>query len=373
MYEIGVKLEVVKGIGSICLYFRSEFTLMNRIKSIERSYWHSGLRCWVIPDTIYNRKRIKELLSDRTKYNPYQIRDRKKASGDKNHKKISLPNADEVIGEKVERFRRWMTFRRYSKSTIRTYSEMVQVYLRFSKTRDSGDELGDGIQLFTNAYILPQGLSYSYQNQLVNSLRLFYREIMKQELSKIQLQRPRPAYRLPNVLSKEEVRRLLYVLRNIKHRAMLSTIYGCGLRRGELLNLKPADIDSRRGLLIVRQGKGNKDRMVPISVKNIELLREYYQQYRPVVWLFEGVRKGNQYDERSLQQVLKRAIFLAGIKKPVTLHWLRHSYATHLHESGVDIRYIQEILGHRSTRTTEIYTHVSVRSLQFIRSPLDDL
>lgn len=373
MHEIGIKLEVVKGNKSICLYFRNDFMLMNRIKTIERCYWHSGLRCWVIPDTVNNRKRIKELVSDRTEYNPYRILDRKKVSGDNIHKRISLPFADEVIGEKVERFRKWMTFRRYSKSTIRTYSEMVQVYLRFNKTQDRVDELGDGIQLFTNAYILPQGLSYSYQNQMVNALKLFYREIMKQEISEVQLQRPRPVYRLPNVLSKEEVKRMLGVVRNIKHRAMLSTIYGCGLRRGELLNLRPADIDSRRRLLMVRQGKGNKDRMVPISLKNIELLRNYYQQYRPVYWLFEGVRKGERYDERSLQQVLKKAIYLAGIKKPVTLHWLRHSYATHLHESGVDIRYIQEILGHRSTRTTEIYTHVSMRSIQFIRSPLDDL
>jgi integrase/recombinase XerD len=174
-------------------------------------------------------------------------------------------------------------------------------------------------------------------------------------------------------LSKSEVKKILGILKNIKHRAMLSTIYGCGLRRGELLNLKPADIDSDRGLLVIRNGKGNRDRIVPISTKNIELLRVYFRLYRPKVWLFEGVTQGIQYDERSLQQVLKKAIMLAGIKKPVTLHWLRHSYATHLHESGVDIRYIQEILGHRSTRTTEIYTHVSTRSIQLIRSPLDDL
>jgi integrase/recombinase XerD len=105
----------------------------------------------------------------------------------------------------------------------------------------------------------------------------------------------------------------------------------------------------------------------------IELLRNYYREYRPKVWLFEGAKKGEQYDERSLQMVLKKSINLAGIKKPVTLHWLRHSYATHLHERGVDIHMIQLILGHKSTRTTEIYTHVSKKSIQRIRSPFDDL
>ena len=126
----------------------------------------------------------------------------------------------------------------------------------------------------------------------------------------------------------------------------------------------------------IKVEKGNingKDRVVPISGKTIELLREYYKQYRPKCWLFEGVKEGTQYDERSLQQVLKKAVRLAKIKKPVTLHWLRHSYATHLHESGVDIRYIQEILGHKSSRTSEIYTHVSARSFQLIRIPIDDV
>ena len=108
-------------------------------------------------------------------------------------------------------------------------------------------------------------------------------------------------------------------------------------------------------------------------MKTIDLLREYYQQYRPREWLFEGISAGNQYDARSLQQVLKKAVSLARIKKPVTLHWLRHSYATHLHEAGVDIRYIQVLLGHKSSKTTEIYTHVSRKSLQSIRSPFDDL
>lgn len=154
---------------------------------------------------------------------------------------------------------------------------------------------------------------------------------------------------------------------------MLSLIYSCGLRRSELLNLKPTNIDSKRNLIHIKQAKGKKDRIVPLSPKILEQLRAYYLAYKPTNWLFEGNCKGEKYSEQSLQSVLKQAVSKAGINKPVTLHWLRHSYATHLLESGTDLRYIQELLGHNSSRTTEIYTHVSTQNIQKIKSPFDDL
>jgi len=153
---------------------------------------------------------------------------------------------------------------------------------------------------------------------------------------------------------------------------MLSFIYACGLRRSELLNLKPRDIDRQRGVFFIRQSKGKKDRIVPISDKIIKLLEEYWISYRTVNWLFEGQSKGGRYSEKSLESVLKQSVIKAGIKKPVTLHWLRHSFTTHLLESGTDLRFIQELLGHSSSRTTEIYTHVSTKSLQNIKSPYED-
>lgn len=154
---------------------------------------------------------------------------------------------------------------------------------------------------------------------------------------------------------------------------MLSLIYACGLRRSELLNLKPNDVDSNRHMLIILNSKGKKDRMVPISDKIIEMLRDYYKAYRPKTWLFEGQSGNEPYSEASLSKVLKHSCEKANIRKPVTLHWLRHSYATHLLESGTDLRYIQELLGHKSSKTTEIYTHVSEKSLQKITSPFDTL
>lgn len=188
-----------------------------------------------------------------------------------------------------------------------------------------------------------------------------------------EIKRPQSGLRLPNVLNKEEIKKVLRVTRNRKHRAMLGITYACGLRCGETLALKLTDIDSKRGMLRVNEGKGRRDRVVPIPAGLIDELRDYYCDSRPREWLFEGVKTGMPYSRRSFEEVLKKSVKLAGIKKCVTLHWLRHSYATHLHESGVDIRYIQLLLGHKSTKTTEIYTHVSRRDLLQIRSPFEDL
>jgi integrase/recombinase XerD len=179
--------------------------------------------------------------------------------------------------------------------------------------------------------------------------------------------------RLPNVLSKIEVRKILDSIKNLKHRMMLTTIYACGLRCNELIQLKLLDIDSNRHFIFIRQSKGKKDRYVPIPEKLIHELRDYYKKYRPVTFLFEDQFPGNPYSPRSLQLVLKQALEKAKIKKAVSLHWPRHSYATHLLENGTDIRFIQELLGHNSPKTTMLYTHVSELNISKIKTPYEDL
>lgn len=208
---------------------------------------------------------------------------------------------------------------------------------------------------------------------MVNAIKLFFRTVQNKTIDVDLIHRPKRSKLLPNVLSKDEVKAILDAPTNVKHKTMLSLIYACGLRRSELLNLKPEHINSKRNVLIIKQSKGKKDRITPISDKLIGLLRDYYKTYKPEVWLFEGQNKGERYSEKSLQSVLKQALEKCKTTKPVTLHWLRHSYATHLLESGTDLRYIQELLGHNSSKTTEIYTHVSTKSLQNIKSPFDDL
>ena len=265
-----------------------------------------------------------------------------------------------------------MLSKRYSSSTIKVYTESLRTFLLFY-SKNTSELTNDDIIHFNTAYILEKKLSQSYQNQVVNAIKLFTKVIEGNKLQPALIHRPRSEKKLPNVLSMREVKMIIDACANQKHKMMLSLIYGCGLRRSELLHLTPQSIHSDRNLLIIRQSKGRKDRVVPISDTMIELLRNYYKSYRPKSWLFEGQTSGNQYSEASLQKVLKIAVHKAKIEKPVTLHWLRHSYATHLLEAGTDLRYIQELLGHTSSRTTEIYTHVSEKSIQKIISPFDRL
>ena len=285
----------------------------------------------------------------------------------------ALPYLNKGQKEKVDQFRNWLQSKRYSESTIGTYIDSIQTFLRYYATKNLSEITNDDLIAFNNNYILANNYSASYQNQVVNAVKLFFRTIEDKQLYPELVHRPKTQKLLPNVLSKEEIKLILNAHGNIKHKAMLSLIYSCGLRRGELIALKLTDIDSKRGLVIIRQSKGRKDRVAPLSEKILELLRDYYNAHKPNVWLFEGQDKKSQYDERSLANVLKQALEKSGIPTPVSLHWLRHSYATHLLENGTDLRYIQEILGHSSSRTTEIYTHVSNHNIQRITSPFDNL
>jgi integrase/recombinase XerD len=285
----------------------------------------------------------------------------------------ALPDLNKVQKEKITEFKNWMQSKRYSTSTINTYSDSLQTFLRYYQAKTIEEITNDDLIVFNNQYILANQLSASLQNQVVNAVKLFFRSVVNKQIDPELIHRPKTQKLLPNVLSKEEIKLILNALGNVKHKAMLRVIYSCGLRRSELLTLKLTDIDSKRHLIVIRQSKGKKDRIVPLSEKILELLREYYIAYKPKLWLFEGQDKKSAYDESSLANVLKQALEKSKINKPVTLHWLRHSYATHLLENGTDLRYIQEILGHSRSSTTEIYTHVSDLSIRKVISPFDNL
>ncbi len=344
------------------------------VKSIRFSRWNKSTYSWMIPTYGNNLERLRQHFGGRLT----EINEPAKVPAEK---PARVPAQQEITGrklpqktlEQLERFRQWMRHRRYADSTIKSYTETLSVLLRYILPKAPAEMQVDDMVNFVNQYIIPNKYSYSFQNQVINSAKLFFREILKGKLEVEQFDRPRPEHKLPNVLSKQEVKAILDACGNIKHKSMLSLIYACGLRRGELLHLKPTDVDSKRHLLIIRNSKGKKDRVVPISDKIIEMLREYYRLFKPEVYLFEGQYKGQPYSEQSIQSVLKHSLQKCRISRPVTLHWLRHSYATHLLESGTDLRYIQELLGHKSSKTTEIYTHVSEKSLQKIRSPFDEL
>jgi integrase/recombinase XerD len=330
----------------IAVYFEKNTDLISRIKKIEGSRWSQTMMAWHLPDTIENRIRFRLFEN-------------------------VIPNSNALI--EIEKFKQHLQSKRYSPNTVKTYIEALKSFLVFFKEKRVADITNDDVVFYNNEYILKNNLSTSYQNQIVNAIKLFFRIINDKQIDIEKIHRPKRQKILPNVLSKEEIKLILSAHSNIKHKTMLSLIYSCGLRRGELLNLKPADIDSNRNIVIIRQGKGRKDRIAPLSPKILIMLRDYYTLYKPKIWLFEGQFDNEAYDARSLSNVLKQALSKVGITKPVSLHWLRHSFATHLLESGTDLRYIQELLGHSSSKTTEIYTHVSTKSLQQIRSPFDDL
>ena len=342
------KLIKHNGIVRIALIFEKDAELIARVKLIEGSRWSQSIGVWHLPDTEENRIRFKIPLHQQT-----------------------VPSAEGIAA--IEKFKQWLLSKRYSPSTIKTYSEALKSFLIFYREKPVSEITNEDVIIYNNEYILKNNLSASYQNQIVNAIKLFFQTIRETKMMVDKIHRPKRSKLLPNVLSKEEIKLILNAHSNIKHKTMLSLIYSCGLRRSELLNLKPIDIDSKRNIVLLKNAKGKKDRITPLSPIILEMLREYYMGYKPKIWLFEGQNAGDQYSEQSLQSVLKQALQKAGIKKPVTLHWLRHSYATHLLENGTDLRYIQELLGHSSSKTTEIYTHVSTKSIQQIKSPFDDL
>ncbi|MBE0678708.1 MAG: tyrosine-type recombinase/integrase [Bacteroidales bacterium] len=273
----------------------------------------------------------------------------------------------------IERYRTWMNSHRYPENTVRTYISMMETFLKFVSPKAASESNADDLLRMINDYVLQRGLSYSFQNQLISAVKKFYKEICHNKIDPGTFTRPRSRHKLPNVLCKEEVKKILSAPMNEKHRVILSLIYGCGLRRSEVLELELQDIDRDRMLLTVRQSKGFKDRIVPVSVKLVEIIDAYVNRYSPVLYLFEGQRQGERYSATSVEKVFRMACQKAGIKKEITLHGLRHSYATHLLEAGTDLRYIQELLGHKSSKTTEIYTHATEKSIQKIRTPFDDL
>lgn len=368
----------INGRNSIAIYFEKNSSLIVISREL-KAKWSPNHQCWHLVNNPSNFKKALAFyrtkgyvdFSDLMKKEPVQAAIESKKNTSKRNEllsEISLAGA-----ASIEQFERWMVSKRYSKNTIKVYLETLKIFLRYYPTKSIEQIENEDLVNFNNDYIIKNNYSSSYQNQFVNALKLAVEVCDNRRINTDLIHRPKKAHVLPNVLSKEEVKVLIQSPINLKHRAMLSLIYACGLRCGELLALKPASIDSKRMVLLIKMAKGNKDRIVPLSQKILELLREYYKLYKPENYLFEGQTPGTPYSAKSLQNVLKQSVAKARISKPVTLHWLRHSYATHLLESGTDLRYIQELLGHKSSKTTEIYTHVSTKSLSAIKSPFDDL
>jgi integrase/recombinase XerD len=358
----------------VFIRFPKDEKLIEIVKSIDGARWSQTNRAWYVPKSKFRLATVYALFTGYwVDYSALQLTKPKKVEQTTQKSITQVPPPIVENRELIDEYKKWLTHKRYSENTIHRYTEMISIFAGHMGSTSLRMITNADVIEFVRGKLIAQGYSFTYQNQLVSALKLFFREIVNAPIDIEKLERPRREHKLPNVLSKDEIKAILQSPKNVKHKTMLSLIYACGLRRRELLWLKPNDVDSSRGLLTIRNSKGRKDRMVPISDRTIGMLKEYYKLYRPKVWLFEGQEPGERYSEASLSKVLKVALEATKIHKPATLHWLRHSYATHLLEAGTDLRYIQELLGHKSSRTTEIYTHVSQSSLQKVKSPFDDM
>lgn len=266
-----------------------------------------------------------------------------------------------------------LTMQRYANNTIKAYCGYALFFLEYMKKYNSLDEIPIiEIEQFINTKVLQENISASYQRSLVVAIKKIYELVANQKIELNYLYPKRKESKLPTFFSQAEVKNILNACENLKHKAILTTIYSCGLRLSELINLRIIDVKSDDGLLLIKQSKGNKDRMVSLPDKLLDLLRNYYIEYKPKVFLFEGLRQ-NKYSERSVQLVLKAAMKKVEITSLGSVHTLRHSYATHLIKSGIDIRVVQELLGHSDIRTTMIYTHITDVDKKTTPSPLDFL
>lgn len=261
---------------------------------------------------------------------------------------------------------------RYSEKTIKSYKSLFEELINHYPTHEIDRIDEPMIVAFCQYLVIDRKVSASYQNQAINAIKFYYEKVLGGQRKFYFLQRPDKEKTLPCVLSTQEVAAILKATENVKHRAILTVIYSAGLRISELVNLKIKDIDSERMQIRVEQAKGKKDRYTLLSPKTLTLLRTYFKQYKPKEYLFEGA-EGNSYTARSTQAFFQEICKKVGIKKKVSIHTLRHSFATHLLENGTDLRYIQVLLGHGSSKTTEIYTHVTTKGFDQIKSPLDDL
>jgi integrase/recombinase XerD len=277
------------------------------------------------------------------------------------------------MGRLAERFERDLTIRGYSEVTRTIYLGHVRNFARFFKR--SPDELtAEHIQQYQYHLLRVKKITRGYFNVIAAALRFFYLVTLEKDWNiKRAIPYHKTGRRLPVILSQEELVRFFTAIRNLKHRAIVMTLYAGGLRISEALRLRPSDIDSQRGVIRIEQGKGRKDRYVPLSPILLAILREYWKIVRPKTWLFPNCREDKPLGTRSFREVVRKASEVAGIRKNVRTHSLRHAFATHLLDKGVNIRIIQILLGHRSLRSTELYTHVSKASLLDTKSPLDDL
>jgi len=346
--------------NQLLIQFSYHKKLIALVRSIKGSYWSKSLNTWYIK---YSQENLQTIL---TVFKDITIVDTSKL-----HKKeLFTRNLTKEQKNLLNNFYLFLKGKRYSQSTIKTYTFFIADFINFYRKIPLNNLTNRAVELFIENVFITRNYSISTQRQFISALKIFIVFYPHTEINDLVLERPKKSRKLPSVLSQEEVLKIISSTQNLKHRAILVLIYSCGLRISELVNLELTDFHIQRKQLVIKNGKGRKDRYVSLADSFIPLLSNYYHSYKPKFYFVEGQKSG-KYSTESVRQFLKKSCVKANIKKTVTPHTLRHSYATHLLENGVDIRYIQSLLGHAKPETTMIYTHVRRKDLMEIQNPLD--
>jgi site-specific recombinase XerD len=344
----------------ILIRFDYNQTLIDQLKSTASIYWSKSLNCWYIAESTENLNTLVQLFKGIAELDTSRL----------TKKDVFIRNLSAEEKKLLNGFYLYMKGKRYSESTLKTYTFFIADFINFHTKKDWKDLNNRDVELFIEKVFIERKYSVSSQRQFISALKVFITYYPSTKINDLVLARPKKSNRLPSVLSQEEVLRIISVTTNLKHRAIIALLYSCGLRISELINLKLADFHLERKQLIVKSGKGRKDRYVSLADSFLPLLKNYYFSYEPKTYFVEGLQ-GKQYTASSVRAFLKKSCKKAAIHRSVTPHTLRHSYATHLLENGVDIRYIQSLLGHSRPETTMIYTHVKRKDLMQIQNPLD--
>ena len=364
MPVIQYRLVQHRGESRIVVLFPPNAAWNKRIKAVPGARWSATLKGWTLPDTAANRQQCGLPVN--------QVSPPVPATATPVNTKMSLLSANNQM--QLQLFVQQLQLKAYSSSTIRTYSNEFMQLLQLLGDTPVQDLQPPHLQRYL-LYCIKNGLSENGVHSRMNALKFYYEQVLHKEKMFFDIPRPKKPLLLPKLLNEEELRRLFNALTNKKHKAMLFTAYSAGLRVSEIVNLKITDIDSRRMQMLIQRAKGKKDKYVNLSPVLLDILRDYIREYKPIpkIYLFESEQTGTAYPVRTIQQIFTNAKNKAGISKEVGIHSLRHSFATHLLDKGVDIRYIKELLGHFNIKTTERYLHVSRQKLVNIISPLDSL
>lgn len=274
--------------------------------------------------------------------------------------------------EWIEDVRRQLIIRQYSANTQKAYLGALQLLGRHFAERNPRHLQPLDIEHYLLYLAEQKNYSFSGLNLMVNAIKFLFEKVWNLPKTTYYLPRPRKTHTLPKVLDEEDIKKIFAQVKNPKHRLILYVAYSSGLRVSEVVNIRLTDIHRKSMQIRIEQSKGRKDRMVVLSKKVLSLMEDYYRRYRPKEYLFEG-QYGGPYSIRSAQMIFKRFKQMANVNIKGGIHLLRHSFATHLLEQGADIRLVQQQLGHNSVKTTQLYTHVTEKRNQHLRSPLDNL